>query len=180
MSKDVSTREPSSFIAGATVPWSKCLPDYPASQGWALTYALRGPDATGIDVEAVADGDDYLVTISSDDSDVTPGTYRMIAWVERDDEKYYVVDQQVVILAAPADGVYETRTPEEITLESLTTAIANSAGNDIVRYQVGDLMVERSRTEAIAAHKYFSGIVRDQQRQRSGRPVFDTINTSFR
>ncbi len=71
---------PDQFAAGTTVCYRRRLTDYPASAGWALRVHLAG--ASVLAKTAVADGDDYLVTIEASDTegDFAAGLYK---WVER-------------------------------------------------------------------------------------------------
>jgi len=71
---------PESFAAGTTVKYRRRLGDYPAGAGWTLTLHLAG--ASVLAKTAVADGNDFLVTIEATDtdSDFAAGLYK---WVER-------------------------------------------------------------------------------------------------
>jgi hypothetical protein len=57
------TALPAEFTAGTTVEYRRAYADYPASAGWRLVSMLRG--ASGEDVRAVADGDDFLATLAA-------------------------------------------------------------------------------------------------------------------
>ncbi len=82
--------EPSQVAAGDTILWTKVLPEYPASEGWVLKYALRGPAV--VDVTATPDGDDHLVSTSG----VTvAGTYFVQGYVEKDSERHTVFSGQI-------------------------------------------------------------------------------------
>lgn len=74
------TALPSSFAAGTTITYRKSFSDYPAGSGWTLTLYLRG--ASAADIEAEADGDDFVVTIEPTDTGkgFAAGLYR---WSER-------------------------------------------------------------------------------------------------
>jgi hypothetical protein len=187
MSKDPSTFEPRSFVAGATVTWSKSLEDYPAGDGWVLKYALRGPDATGINVTAATDpldGDDFLVTIASTDSDKAPGTYRLIAWVEKAGEKYYVVEQPLVILAKPADsGALDTRSDARIIYDELVALFKTKALMVQAEYLIaGRHMKFESYTELLLAIKAAAATVRQEQRLKrasEGGNFFPKVSVRF-
>ena len=70
---------PDSFAAGTTVRYRRTLSDYPAGDGWTLTLFLAG--AKVLQSQAVADGDDHLITLTADDSrGLAAGVYQ---WVER-------------------------------------------------------------------------------------------------
>lgn len=186
MAKDPSTFEPRSFVAGATVSWSKSLEDYPASAGWILKYALRGPDATGIDVTATTDpldGDDYLVTITAEDSEVTAGAYRLVGWVEKDDEKYYVVDQQLTIKPAPAAGALDTRSDARIIYDRLLELLKTKSLMVQAEYTIaGRQMRFESYTELLAAISAAAATVRTEQcldRVNKGGNFFPKVSVGF-
>jgi hypothetical protein len=70
MAAQIPTCEPDKITAGDTATWIKTLQDFPASEGWTLTYALimraaAGPDAP-YTFNAVASGNDYLVNVAAD------------------------------------------------------------------------------------------------------------------
>lgn len=58
------TTEPTQATAGDTVSWLIALPDYPASAGWALSYALLVPSGV-VAISSVASGDDHLVEVTA-------------------------------------------------------------------------------------------------------------------
>jgi len=74
------TNLPDQFAAGTTVSYRRRLTDYPASAGWTLRFHLAG--ASVLAKTAVADDDDFLVTIEATDTegDFAAGLYK---WVER-------------------------------------------------------------------------------------------------
>ena len=74
------TALPDQFAAGTTVGYRRRLTDYPASAGWTLQVYLAG--ASVLTKTAVADGDDFLVTIEAVDTErgFAAGLYK---WVER-------------------------------------------------------------------------------------------------
>lgn len=182
MAKDPPNYEPRSFVASATVVWKKSLTDYPASL-WTLKYTLRGADATGIDVTATADGDDHLVTISSTNSDKTAGVYRLVGWVEQGTLKYYVVDQQIVIRAKPAAGTLDTRTDAEIILARLVDLVKTKSLMLQQEYTIaGRTMQFSSYEDLIKATHFWSGVVRDERRQKKvneGGDFFDNVHVRF-
>jgi hypothetical protein len=71
---------PDQFAAGTTVCYRRRLTAYPATAGWTLRLHLAG--ASVLAVTAVADGDDFLITIEAiaTQGDFAAGLYK---WVER-------------------------------------------------------------------------------------------------
>ena len=99
---------PDQFAAGTTVCYRRRLVDYPASDGWTLQVYLAG--ASVLPVTAVADGDDFLVTIDPDDTgiDFVAGHYKWVERVSNASGEVYEVGRGTVTvlpnLAAATDG----------------------------------------------------------------------------
>lgn len=74
------TALPASFSAGTTLSYRKSFADYPASAGWTFTLYLAGVTVTS--VEAIADGDDFVVTVTPAHT-TTPFIAGHYSWVER-------------------------------------------------------------------------------------------------
>jgi hypothetical protein len=65
----VPTTEPKVFSAGDTISWTKALNDYPADDGWILSYAFRGEKGDGkLDVIATNESGTHTALISATDS----------------------------------------------------------------------------------------------------------------
>lgn len=147
--------EPKFFTAGDTVEWEESFSDYPASDGWALTYELRG--ASTLTVTGVADGDSWDLTITAAQSAVlVPDIYAYQAFVTLAAERYTVSEGTFEVrrnLAKTVKG-YEARTHARKTLELIEEAIERYAiqpvetiaigGRTIVRPSIGDLLKWRS------------------------------------
>lgn len=185
MAKDPSTFEPRSFVSGATVPWSKSLPDYPASEGWILSYSFRGPDAAGIDVQATADGDDYLVTIPATDSDVDAGTYYWQAKVEKSGEVYFVGEGQTIVKAdlTGTAAAYDGSSDAEIIYTHLIALWKTKTLQIQAEYTIaGRQMKFESYTELLLAIKAAAATVREERRAKriaQGGDFFSTVNVRF-
>jgi hypothetical protein len=183
MAKDTPTCEPRSFVAGATVSWSKSFSDYPASEGWVLSYAFRGPE--DLDVEATADGDDYLVLIPATDSDVDPGTYAWQAKVEKDDEVFYVGEGQTLIKQSLADvsTAYDGRSDAEIIYDQLVALFKTKSLMVQAEYSIaGRAMKFESYTELLLAIRAAAATVNEERRVKrasEGGDFFRKINVRF-
>ena len=92
------TALPSSFAAGTTVTYRKSFDDYPASEGWTLTLYLAGANVT--QVEAVPDGDDFVVTVGADVTadGFAPGLYKYAERVSKSGEVQEVETGVVTVL----------------------------------------------------------------------------------
>jgi hypothetical protein len=81
---------PEKITAGDSVAWKLAFDDYPASAGWALSYALT-KSGTQIEITGGADGDDHLVDLAAaDTADWSAGEYGYQAYVTKDAERYQV------------------------------------------------------------------------------------------
>lgn len=80
MTPPIPTTEPSDFAAGDSVFWNLTDPNYPPSEGWALTYAFLGPSTFQLGpAEITPDNatDSYQVRVpAATTATKTPGTYR--------------------------------------------------------------------------------------------------------
>src|SRR4051812_12652543 len=95
--------EPTSFIAGDTVSWTKSLSDYSAAEGWVLTYEFRG--SVRKTVVCTADAAAHLATISAITSATfAPGVYYVTAFVTKATERYTVYQGRIQVQPNPAVG----------------------------------------------------------------------------
>src|SRR5690606_32392308 len=76
------TTIPARLTAGDTWRWRSCVPWHPPSEGWSLSYVLRGPEGKVVTATGEADGDDaWIVTVVASVTEECPaGTY---AWSAR-------------------------------------------------------------------------------------------------
>lgn len=82
MTPPIRRDELTRIAAGETVQWTRYVGDYPSTDGWTLKYYFRG--ASVFDVAGAPDPAGYLMTIAAaDTANVTPGTYRWGAFVEK-------------------------------------------------------------------------------------------------
>lgn len=145
--------EPKTFRAGDTVEWSVSHADYPANDGWTLTYYLRG--ASLLDITAVADGSAFDVTISAADSALlTPGFYTLQGRFSKAAEKFtpagYITEVEVLANLATQVAGYDSRTPNRKALDLVRTAIQKYAANPVQSIQIKD----RSHTVTSLADLY--------------------------
>lgn len=186
--RELPTREPGAFAAGETPRWTKTLDDFPASEGWELTYYLRGAGA-GLDVSATADGDGFLVEVQAASTEnLTPGSYRWQGWVSKDDESYQVADAPVVVkrgfAGVAAETVVETRSEVKQILDAIDAMIKGKATRDQQEYTIGDRQLRRlSITDLMAARKVYASLYAQElrrERVRRGGRFIESVNISFK
>lgn len=126
MAQTIPTTEPAFLQAGDTLQWQRTLPDYPATDGWALSYRLINA-ATKIDIAATASGPDHLVTVSAATSAAyAAGEYAWAAYVTKTTERHTVGTGRVTVkpdLAAKTAG-FDARSTAKKALDDLRAALA--------------------------------------------------------
>lgn len=107
MAKDIPTGAPRVFTAGQTWEWDDTFGDFPASDGWELTYYFRSLSATDSDLTAAfddqitANGDTFEVRIPFADTGLAAGAYDLVGEITDGTKKHLVYNRRVKILQAP-------------------------------------------------------------------------------
>jgi hypothetical protein len=177
---DIPTREPRSFIAGETLEWSKSLDDYPADE-WTLKYSLRGPGTAPADITATADGEEFLVDVSSTvTTALTAGTWRLVGWVEKGSEKHFIHDREVIVIAAPASGTLDTRSTAKIIVDAIDALMTGKASLDQQSYKIADReLVRMTPKELTDWRTYYWNIYVREERSKRGGSSMRNINCGF-
>jgi len=139
MAHPIPTAVPISLRAGDTATWRRSLADYPASDGWVLSYVLVKSGAQ-ITITADAAGADHLITVVPATTVAwTPGVY---AWQERVTQAgaiYTLATGTLEIIAsfAAATTGLDARNHAQKTLDALEAWIER---HDIAvaEYMIGD------------------------------------------
>lgn len=149
-----ATKEPSIIIAGDTLKWKISLPDYKASDGWVLAYALRG--AAQINITAGADGADHLVQVAAATTAAyTPGNYKWIATVTKAGERYTVAEGYFLVQAdlATATSYSDRMLALQTHIDAINGFLAKShkyssyaiGGRSLSSHSVQDLFLLKDR-----------------------------------
>lgn len=168
---DIPSTEPAVFTAGDTLKFTRSLADYPASEGWALSYTLVNA-ATKISFSASASGDDYLVNIASATTTAwSAGAYTWVSRVTRLTEVFTVSNGTITILpnlAAVGVTAFDGRSDARIILDSLLAAykahsVAGSA--HVGEYEIaGRRMKYRNAAEILQQISHWQTIVAAEER----------------
>lgn len=132
MAYQVPTCEPREVTPGDTWAWDVSYPYFPASEGWQLSYAIRGPDDLDVawSTHISANGDVFEVRVpaSTTDDVSIAGAYRMVGRVTLSGEVHVVYNQPLLVLANPTTAVnaksFNRRMLEAIQAAALTDAAA--------------------------------------------------------
>ena len=160
---NIPTAEPTSIYAGATVRWSKVLPDYPASAGWVLSYTLL--NATGkITLQSVSAGDVFNVLAAAADTAAwAAGEYTWRAQVSKAGEVYTVDEGRLTVQPSFSAATLDTRSFARKALEAVEAYLADAnnlaaaeyeiAGRSLKRHSLPELMSHRDRLKAEVARE---------------------------
>jgi hypothetical protein len=189
--RDLPTYEPREFAAGETPRWRKSLADFPASDGWALDYYLRGAGA-GFDVRAAADGDDFLFEVPlASTENLAPGNYRWQGWVSKGAESYKVAEAPVVVkqgfAGVAANTTVDTRSQVKRILDAIDALIEGKATRDQQQYTIAGgggyrMLMRIPVSELVQLRKEYARLYareRRRERVRRGGSVFPTIKVRF-
>lgn len=171
MSVPVFTSEPAQFVAGETVKWTKTFDDFPASDGWALSYALV-KSGSQITIDAVADGDAFAVTIPATTSaGYEAGRYSYQASVSKDGEVVVVGSGRIEIkpgFAALSEG-YDDRSFAKKMVDGLREIMPKLAAKGVASYSIeGRSMTYRNMEELRADLNHWTAVYYQEER-KAGR-----------
>lgn len=176
---------PTKFNKGDTIKWDVTVPDYPASEGWALSYELKSKNSNITGISGSADGDDYTVTISASTSNgYTVGEYHYMAYVTKGSERFAVDEGRIEVVANFADsGNYDARTHPEIVLDAIEAVLENRASKDQESYTIAGRSLNRTPLEDLISlrDKYKSEVIQQQRADRVARGLGTsaTVRTRF-
>lgn len=135
MAYDVPDIEPASVTAGDLVTWTRSLQDFPASDGWVLTYALT-KTSVRITITGTASGSDHLVSVAkATTANWSAGTYTAQGYVTKSatSERYQVFNgiiQVATNLAAQSSG-YDGRSHAKKCLDAIEAVLESRASKTI-------------------------------------------------
>jgi len=184
MAFKIPTTEPTKHIAGDTATWKKSLADYPADEGWVLSYALV-KTGTLIVFSSTADGKDHLISVpTATTGGWTAGNYSWQAKVNNGIQEFTVGSGQLEIMASFADAVggLDARSHAVKTLKAIEDWIEGRkpgvaeyqvAGRTMKYIPVADLLVLRD--------KYRREVYSEKQADRvaAGLPRQNVIKVRF-
>lgn len=123
------------LIAGDTLRFLTSVPDYPATDGYTLTYRLVRRDAAGtvITIVASASGADYDVNeLPATTAGWAAGKYTWAAYAEKALERHTVDQGEIEIKADPGvvTAPYDNRTHAAKVLASIEAVLEGRAAVD--------------------------------------------------
>lgn len=175
----IPTVEPTKIIAGDSLQWDRTLEDHPPSDGWSLSYALTGAEATVLEVPttATADGAGYQVRVAPADSIFyDAGRYNLVGFVTHADGTRFEVYRAPCVVIADAMTAPPDIGHAERMVVVLQAKIADRYAADISGYSLEQQEVHR---EEIAQLERSLARYADASARQRGRPFFQNVAVSF-
>ena len=152
---EISTSIPAEIRAGDTAKWQRSFADYPAIDGWVLTYTMLGLGGA-FNFVGVANADAFDVTVSAATTGTWPaGVYALTESVSLAGERYTLSSKNIRILDNLVGAVAgDTRSHCQKMLDNIeawleskapTAALVEIAGRKIQNYALTDLLALRDR-----------------------------------
>ena len=168
-----SNNVPTVWTAGDTIEWDVSVDDYPATDGWVLTYELKNKNSSISTITAAADGSDYTVSIPAGTSDdYTAGDYHYQAYVTKSGNRYTVDSGKITILKNYEDaGNYDGRSHAKIVAEAIESVIEGRASKDQESYTIAGRSLARTPIEDLLRlrDRYRAEVVREDRADRIKR-----------
>lgn len=173
MTASIPTVEPLQITAGDYVQWTRTLPDYSASDGWVLSYALIN-SAAKITATGSASGSDHLITLAAaTTANYTAGTYKWQSYVTLGSQRITIDSGEMIVKPNfAAANTYDSRTDAKKTLDALEAEIlARASGGMTAEYTIGDRSLKKcSVSELIVLRdKYRAIYVREQNAEKMAK-----------
>ncbi|MBV5305572.1 MAG: hypothetical protein J0652_02640 [Desulfobulbaceae bacterium] len=154
MSIPIPTIEPVEVTAGDSLTWSISLADYPASDGWVLSYVLLSSSAK-IAFSSAASGSSHLVTVTAAESALwAADTYDWQSYVTNAAERHTVASGRTIVRANFASSTPKKSTARLILAAinaallgtgTLTQRMLEINGKRIERHSPAELLAMRTR-----------------------------------
>lgn len=125
---NVPYTEPASIRAGDTLSWRRSLADYPAGDGWVLSYTLINATHK-ITITGTAEGNDHVITVAAaTSSGYTAGYYDYFAHVAKGTERYSVGSGRMQVLPNLATATtYDVRSHARKMLDAVEALLEKRA-----------------------------------------------------
>ncbi len=176
---------PTIWNAGDTLKWDVSIPDYPADDGWTLTYEVKSKTSSISTITASADGEAYTVTVgAATSSGYSPGEYQYAAYVTKSGERFTVDTGRIKILKDFEDaGNYDGRDHAEVVLDAIEAVLETRATKDQESYSIAGRSLSRTPIEDLLAlrDRYKAEVVANRRADQISRGLGSSarIRTRF-
>ncbi|HEY8562802.1 MAG TPA: hypothetical protein VIL74_20660 [Pyrinomonadaceae bacterium] len=142
------------FTIGESLSWEKSFSDYPASDGWTVTYYFRGA-GTGFDVVGTASGDDFEFTVAGTvTAGCAAGKYYYQAFATKGSESFLVDKGEANVLTgfgSVATGTtVDNRSEVKKTLDAIDARLQGDVTRGVLEYTIADRQLQRYSLKELA------------------------------
>lgn len=127
------------LTAGDTLDFTTTAEDYPASDGWVLTYKLI-PRASGTvyTLTSTASGDDHRIQATAATTAAwTAGTYSWAAYATLGTESYTLASGVTQVLPNPRTATtLDTRSAAAVALDNVVATLQGRATSAVLEYEI--------------------------------------------
>lgn len=124
--------EPTTITAGDSASWTESLPDYSASDGWALSYVFRSGTQAAVTVNATGSGSEHSVSLST--TVTTPwasGEWYWQSYATKSGQRKTVGSGRIQVKPNFAgSGNFDPRSRVKRTLDAIDACIEGTADRD--------------------------------------------------
>ena len=177
---DTPTSEPTEITAGDTLSWLISLPDYPASAGWVLKYALSKAGSAAISITGTASGDSHLLSVSAATSAAYgAGEWHWTSYVTKGSERYTVGAGVLTILPDPANlpAGHDPRTHAEKGLAAIEAVLEGNLSGSLAEYEINGRKAKLwSHSELLKLRAIYKAQVRRERGGASANPIYLRLN----
>lgn len=163
------TTEPTVITAGDTVSWTKTLAQYPANDGWVLSYTLINAQQK-ISITSTASGVDYLLAkTAAETASWAAGNYDWQSKVAKSGEVYTVEQGKITINQSfESQTTYDNRSHAQYVLSAIESVLEGRATSATMEYEIaGRKMKHISHEELYSMRsKYKAEVMREQAADR--------------
>jgi hypothetical protein len=174
MAATIPNTEPTEITAGDTASWTRSLSNYPADEGWVLSYAfLKEGEGQQILITGTDDGGDHLVELTPATTQLwLAGTYNGQGYVTKTatGERHRIWSGQLVVVPDfVTAGQIDTRSKARIILDFIENSWEKVGSGQIARTTVGSVSFEfRSIDDLIKGRDYWLARVTEEETIAAG------------
>lgn len=171
LTASVPTDIPDELTAGDTWRWTVRFDDYLASDGWTLTYYLRGVGSLDITATADVDGEGYSVTVAAaTTASLATGNYEFLARVSNVGGEVYTVDSGTVEIlpnaATASAGTLQSHAEKMVALlrAEIQARLSGTAGTAHESYTIDNRQITKLSLPELQAllNRYLAELAREK------------------
>ncbi len=161
MADTTLTSVPASVYAGDTLNWLISFSDFPASDGWVLSYGFRSNNGSAINFSSSSSGDDFALDVTAADTATwVPGSYKGVARVVNGSVSHTIWKGSIEVLPNPLDTDYDPRSHARKCLDAINAVLEGKASKDVLSTTIAGQSIQRlTWTELLQAKSFYQGLV---------------------